>query len=136
MGRLTSEMSYRPKEKEDNFQWEISVASYGSTLGSLMMEGQLTTTKDSLDLRLEDVSVQSAGIELFSIRVDYYIGPCEGMDVSVKSSKMIADMDELDVMELAYELQENAQEWTEDMQSLMASKLSEELLWYLMYYGF
>lgn len=136
MGRLTSEMSYRPKEKEDNFQWEISVASYGSTLGSLMMEGQLTTTKDSLDLRLEDVSVQSAGIELFSIRVDYYIGPCEGMDVSVKSSKMIADMDELDVMELAYELQENAQEWTEDMQSLMAGKLSEELLWYLMYYGF
>lgn len=136
LGRLTSEMSYKPKEKGNNFLWEVSVDSSGSSVGSLEMEGQLATTKNSLDLKLEEVSLRSMGVELFSVGLEYYVGPCKGMDVAVKSPQMIADMDEDDLMDLAYDIQENAQDWAADMQDLFGNKIPEELLWYLMYYVF
>lgn len=133
LGRLTSELEYEPGGKGNNFRWEIGVSSSGANLGTLEMEGQLTTSKDSFDLKLDNVAVRSMGMEIFSLGVNYYVGPCEGMDVSVKSPKMLADMDEYDLMDLVYEIQDNAEDWAYDMEDLFSSRISEELLWQLMY---
>ena len=133
LGRLSSDLEYEPGGKGNNFHWEISVDSSGAKLGSLEMEGQLTTTKDSLDLKLEDASVRAMGMEIFSLGIEYYIGPCDGMDVSVKSPTMIADMDEEDVLALLYDIENNAEDWAYDMEDLFGSRISEELLWQLMY---
>lgn len=131
MGRLTSEISYEPKGKGNNFHWEVGVDSSGASLGVLEMDGALATTKDSLDLKLEELSVRTMGIEMASLGLEYYVGPCKGMEVSVKSPEMLADMDMDDLMDLAYDLQSNAQDWALDMQDLFGSRVSEELLWAL-----
>ena len=133
VGRLTSEMRYEPKGKGDNFRWEIGVDSSGVSLGVVEMEGSLALTKDSLDLKLEDVSVRTMGMEVFSLSLEYAVGPCKGMEVSVSSPTMLADMDEDDLMDLGYDLQANAQDWALDMQDLFTSRLPSELLWALMY---
>lgn len=131
LGRLSSEMSY--KTKEGDFRWEIGVDSGGVSLGVLEMEGTLATTKDSLDLKLDDVSVRSMGMELVSLGLEYYVGPCKGMEVSVGSPTMLADMDEDDLMDLGYDIQGYAQDWLADMQELFMDRLPEDLLWALMY---
>lgn len=131
LGRVTSEMSYTPKDGA--FTWEIGVGNSGSSLGSLEMEGTLTTTKDSLDLKLEDVSVRAMGVELVSLGVEYSVGPCKGMEISAGSPTMLADMDEDDLMDLAYDLQGYAEDWAADMQDLLGSRLPDDLLWALMY---
>jgi hypothetical protein len=133
VGRLTSEMRYEPKGKGDNFRWEIGVDSSGVSLGVVEMEGSLALSKDSLDLKLEDVSVRTMGMEVFSMSLEYAIGPCKGMEVSVSSPTMLADMDEADLMDLGYDLQANAQDWALDMQDLFTSRLPSDLLWALMY---
>ena len=133
VGRLTSEMRYEPKGKGDNFRWEIGVDSSGVSLGVVEMEGSLALSKDSLDLKLEDVSVRTMGMEVFSLSLEYAIGPCKGMEVSVSSPTMLADMDEDDLMDLGYDLQANAQDWALDMQDLFTSRLPSDLLWALMY---
>lgn len=132
MFRLTSDMEYEPKGKGDNFQWTIDVDAPGAN-GAVKMEGRLTTSKNSLDLKLDDVSVHVMGLKVLSLGVEYYAGPCDGMDIKVKSPMMIADMDEYDAMELISDIEDNAEDWAYDMQNLLGSRLSEALLWQLMY---
>ena len=101
--------------------------------GAVKMDGRLTTSKNSLDLKLDDVSVHVMGLKVLSLGVEYYVGPCDGMDIKVKSPMMIADMDEYDALELINDIENNAEVWAYDMQNLLGSRLSEELLWQLMY---
>lgn len=121
--RLTSELRYEPKASNGNFEWEVKV----DNTASVAMEGQLTTTKDSVDLRLDDLSVKAAGTKLVSLEGAYYLGPCKGMKVSVSSPKMLADMDEDDLMDLYYDIMENAQDWADDLEN----RIPAELLYYL-----
>lgn len=119
--RVTSELRYEPKAGKNNFEWELKV----DNTASVSMEGQLTTTKNSLDLQLEDLSVKAAGSRLLSLEASYYLGPCSGMKVSLSSPKMLSDMDEDDLEDLYYDLQDNAQDWAYDvMDKLPADLLS------------
>lgn len=133
LARITSEMSYAPKESGNNLQWDVEVNSSGINLVVLEMEGRLEAEEDSVDLRLEDVSVRVMSMEVCSLGFRYYMGPCREMTVSVNSSRMLADMDEFDLMEMAYDIQENAEDWAADMQNLFMDRLPQELLWALMY---
>lgn len=121
--RITSELRYEPKAKSGNFEWELKV----DNTASVAVEGQLTTTKDSFDLQVNDLSVKAAGSKLFSLEGSYYVGPCKGMKVSVSSPKMLADMDESDLMDLYYDIMENAQDWANDLQN----RIPSDLLYYL-----
>ena len=86
-----------------------------------------------MDLSLDEVSVRAVGMEVCTLGFDYSVGPCQGMDVEVDDVRMLADMSEMDLLELAYTLQSNAETWAADMEELFGSRLSEELLWDLMY---
>ena len=72
-------------------------------------------------------------MEVCTLGFDYYVGPCGGMDVSADDVRMLAGMSEMDLLELAYTLQSNAETWAYDMEELFGSRLSDELLWNLMY---
>lgn len=119
--RFTSELRYEPKADNSNFEWELKV----DNTASVTMEGQLTTSKDSVDLRLDDLSVKAAGLKMFSLEGAYYLGPCKGMKVSVSSPTMLADMDEDDLMDLVQDIQENAADWGYDV----LDKLPDELIY-------
>lgn len=120
--RLTSELRYEPKAESSNLEWEMKV----DNTASVTVEGQLTTAKDSIDLQIDDLSVKAAGVKLISLEGKYYLGPCKGMEVSVSSPKMLGDMDKDDLMDLYYDIMENAQDWAYDLQN----RIPSELLYY------
>lgn len=134
LGRVTSEVSYT--RSSGDFTWEVKADSSGAVMGSLEMDGKLTCGKNSMELVLDDISVKAMGVKLVSLSGAYSIGPCKGMTVSVGSSRMLADLDEDDLMDIAYDIERSAQDWVSDMQTLAQKKLPEDLLWYLMYYLF
>lgn len=121
--RVTSELRYEPKADKNNFEWELKV----DNTASITMEGRLATTKDSLDLQLEDLSVKAAGSRLLSLEASYYLGPCSGMKVSLSSPKLLSDMDEDDLEDLYYDLQDNAQDWAYDMMDKLPADLLNAL---------
>ncbi len=121
--RVTSELRWEPKASNGNFEWELGI----SNAASLQMEGQLTTTKNSVDLQLDNLSVKAAGTKLISLSAGYYLGPCEGMKVSHSSPKLLSDMDEDDLEDLVYDLQDNAEDWAYGLQD----RIPSDLLYYL-----
>ena len=93
----------------------------------LEMSGQLATTKNSIDLRLDDVTISAMRMDLLTLEGNYYLGPCKGMQVSLSGGTMLADMDEDDLEDLYYDIQDNAQDWAYDLVDM----IPEDLLWYL-----
>lgn len=121
--RLTSELRWEPKADNNNFEWELKV----DNTASLSMEGQLTATKNSIDLKLEDLSVKAAGSRLLSLEASYYLGPCQGMRVSFPSRRLLSDMDEDDLMDLAQDIESNAQDWAYDVMDRLPADLLNAL---------
>lgn len=121
--RLTSELRYQPKADNNNFEWELKV----DNTASLSMEGQLTATKNSIDLKLDDLSVKAAGSKLLSLEASYYLGPCKGMTVSLSNPKLLSDMDEDDLQDLIADIADNAEDWTYDMMDKLPADLLDAL---------
>lgn len=119
--RISSNYSYEPKAKADNFEWRLNL----NNMASVKMAGQLTAGKDSLDLRLDDVALSTAGMEICSLSVDYSVGPFDGVAVFLPDSTLLGDMDLYDLMDLYYDIEYYAQEWVYDMMAL----IPEDLFW-------
>lgn len=125
---VTSELRYEPGKLQNNLSWDLSIPG----AGSLEMAGQLTGGGDSVDLRLDKLSLKVLGMELCSVEMDYYMGPYEGQSVTVRDPRLIGEMDGLELMLAALNLQTSAQSWMEDMQELFISRLPSDLLRALM----
>lgn len=123
---VTSQFRYEPGKSQDNLSWEIGVPG----AGSLELAGQLTGGKESVDLHLDELALKVLGMELFSVEMDYSVGPCQGQSVA-HNPRMIGEMDGLELMTTALKLQANAQAWMEEMQTLFTARLPEELLYSL-----
>lgn len=119
--RVTSDFRYEPKALSGNYGWKLDV----NNAASVEMSGQLTAGKDSINLRLDDVGLRAAGMEICSLAVDYSAGPCREVAVSLPAPALLGGMDEGDLLELYYTVEENAQEWGYDMIGL----IPEDLLW-------
>ena len=126
--RLTSDFRYAPGGAGNNLTWTIGVP--GSV--SVDMEGRMTTAKDSMDLQLENLSLKFLGIEMVTLSMDYYAGPYDGQSVSTGSSKLITELDGLEMMALGVKLQTNAQSWLTRTEELFVTRLPAELLQMLM----
>lgn len=122
---VTSEIRYEPGKPQDNLSWKISVPG----AGSLEMAGRLAGGNQSVDLHLDELCLKVLGMELFSVEMDYYVGPCEGQSVTIRSPRLIGEMNGFELMAAALKLQTNAQAWTEDMQTAFIARLPEELLY-------
>lgn len=119
--RVSSDFRYEPKALSGNFGWKLNV----NNAASVEMNGQLTAGKDSVNLRLDDVVLRAAGMKICSLAVDYSVNPCRDVEVSLPAPALLGDMDEGDLLELYYTVEENAQEWEYDMIDL----IPEDLLW-------
>ena len=117
--RITSELRWEPKADKNNFDWEVKVDSSAS----ISMEGRLTTAKNSIDLKLDDLSVKAMGAKLLSLEASYYLGPCKGMTVSLSNPKLLSDMDKDDLEDLIADLADNAQDWSYDMMDKLPADL-------------
>ena len=119
--RISSNFSYEPKAKADNFEWRLNL----NNMASVKMAGQLTAGKDSLDLQLDDVSLMTAGMEICSLSMDYHVGPFDGVAVFQPNPTLLGDMDLYDLESLYYDIEYYAMEWQYDMLAL----IPEDLFW-------
>lgn len=122
---VTSELRYEPGRAQDNLSWEINLPG----AGSLELAGRLAGGKESVDLHLDELCLKVLGMELFSVEMDYYVGPCEGQSVAIRSPRLIGEMNGFELMAAAMKLQTNAQSWLDDMQAVFIARLPEELLY-------
>lgn len=127
MVQLSSEFRYEPKGGA--LSWSLSMPG----AGSLDMEGSVTAGADFVTLNLEDISVKLMGMELVSLALDYHMGPYEGDRMAVTSPRLITQMDSLELMALANELQTSAESWLDSTRQMFVDRLPPELLAELLY---
>lgn len=127
MVQLSSEFRYEPKGGA--LSWSLSMPG----AGSLDMEGSVTAGADFVTLNLEDISVKLMGMELVSLAMDYHMGPYEGDRMAVTSPRLITQMDSLELMALANELQTSAESWLDSTRQMFVDRLPPELLAELLY---
>ena len=125
---ITSELSYQPQKSGDNFSWKLAIPG----AGSLDMSGSLTARTDSISLDLEDVTLKAIGIEVCSLTFSYY-ADCHPNQRDVSSPKLITQIDQMELMMAALEVQSKAETWVEEMEQLFTSRLPAELLYGTMY---
>ena len=125
---ITSELSYQPQKSGDNFSWKLAIPG----AGSLDMSGSLTARTDSISLDLEDVTLKAIGIEVCSLTFSYY-ADCHPTKRDVSSPKLITQIDQMELMMAALEVQSKAETWVEEMEQLFTSRLPAELLYGTMY---
>lgn len=125
---ITSELSYEPQKSGDNFSWKLAIPG----TGSLDMSGSLTARTDSISLDLDDVTLKAIGMEVCSLTFSYY-ADCHPNQRSASSPKLITQMDQMELMTAALEIQSRAEAWMGEMEELFTSRLPAELLYGMMY---
>lgn len=132
VAKVVSELSIDPGKKADNFQWKLGVESSGLSVFALETDGKLfiSSGKDGLSLDLKEVSVRTMGVEVCTLGFSYYVD-CHPAPASAENSKLLTQMNELELMMTALAVQEKATSWVSDMEALFASRLPAELLYSL-----
>lgn len=120
---VTSDFRYEPGGDGNNLSWSIDLAASGS----LDMEGSLTAGGDWVDLRLDSMSFRLLGMDIFSLGLDYHLGPYQP-PTEPNSSKLIGEMDGFELMGLMVNVQSSAQRWLNQTQQLFLDRLPPELL--------
>ena len=134
VARITSELSYDPREDEENFQWDLEVNSSGLSIFSLDTQGTLYVEEDIIDLTLDDAVLRVMGIELCSLHFNCRASRCpDWLEQPMEKARLITGMDQAELTAFANELQNNAEAWVEDMEALFLARLPQELLWAVMY---
>lgn len=122
---IVSELSYEPKGKSDNFSWELSIPG----AGSLKMSGSLDAQSDYLALDLDDITLKAMGIEVCTLSFSYQAEGHAGRG-TVDDPKIITQMDQLELMMTALDIQQNAEAWMGEMEDLFSARLGD-LFWLL-----
>lgn len=125
---ITSELRYEPKKPNGDFSWKLSIPG----TGSLDMTGILAVETGYVLLDLDNVTLKVVGMEVCSLAFEYYAG-CHPSTATVEDPKLITQMDQMELMMAALEVQQNAETWMGEMEELFTSRLPAELLYGMMY---
>lgn len=106
-GKVTIETEYDPESGA------LSV-SMGNEYPLLMLEGTYAVTKDSYLLELDELVITEDGQDLVSLALSYEITDYEKR-VRVSDARLLSDLTEEDIMNLAQELEGNAMEWVMEL---------------------
>jgi len=113
------EMSYEPKEKNDNFEWEMKVDGEKFTA-----EGQITCSKESVSVNLEKVKLD----EYMTFALEYQLGKYEGDGIVIGQELNLTAMSEEELLKTDMKLEENAGKLLEGLMEEYPAL--EELLYY------
>ena len=101
-----AELSYSPKEKKDNFSFELSAP--GTDLSA---EGQVSIDKNALAVRMEKVKIANEITFGFDYQLDKY-----GSDrIKVAKSENLSEMSQEELYEVFMEIGENATDLLEEL---------------------
>ena len=121
---ITSELRYEPKKSSGNFSWKLAIPG----AGSLDMTGTLAVETDYVLLDLDDVTLKVVGMEVCSLAFEYYMD-CHPGTAIVEDPKLITQMDQMELLTAALDIQSRAEAWAVEMEELFTSRLPDELLY-------
>lgn len=107
---MTSKMTYDPAAEEDNLSWTIS-----TEYTSVKMEGTMTSGKDSMYLRLDEISVSEYDTEVVALGAEYSLGAYAGDNMDTGDSVALAELSEDELYEEAEMIAEDFIAWAERM---------------------
>lgn len=112
--------SYSPKESEDNLSIKLIAGSV-----SVQIRGQMTCKKDSVNLRLDKVSLMESNNKLAEFGMELNIGQYEGDNISVKNHEALANMSQADLIAVVEDIGENINDWAMDLDADIQDMLSD-----------
>ena len=121
---ITSELRYEPKKSSGNFSWKLAIPG----AGSLDMSGTLAMETDYVLLNLDSVTLKVVGMEVCSLAFEYYVD-CHPGAAIVEDPKLITQMDQMELLTAALDIQSRAEAWAVEMEELFTSRLPDELLY-------
>lgn len=108
--KVTSEMTWNAKAKSDNFEWSVKSSGF-----ALKASGNLTASKNSMDLELDKLSVNALGTDYVTLSGSYSVKPYAAPSYSSKSATMLSSMDEDDFEDLYEDILANTRNWMYDL---------------------
>lgn len=130
--KVTSDLTLDPAKQSDNFRWKLEADSSG-LLFALDMAGSMDWSRDDyLSLDLGEISLQAMGMEVCSLSCEYYVG-CRPSTAIVEDPKIITQMDQMELLTAAMDVQKRAEAWAGEMEELFTSRLPAELLYGMLY---
>ena len=107
---LVSEMTYYPKDDNDNFSWEI----YEDGGTGFSADGTLTVKGKDFHMYLNSVKLQEWDETVGEFSVEFTISEFQKLP-KTDDAIMILDLSDSELEDLAYEVSENAMFWSEDL---------------------
>lgn len=104
--KVTSEASWEPKKSSDNFSWSLKSSGF-----ALNASGQLSAAKNSMDLKLDKLSVNALGTNFVTMSASYSVKPFDAQNLPSKSATMLSNMDMDDFEDLHVDVVNNVEDW-------------------------
>ena len=109
--KYTLETEYEPKAESDNL-----TIRFADEYATLNLEGTYAAAKDRFELSFDEFSITDGSEEMFNISFSYEVTGYEKR-VKVSDARLLSDLTEDDIMNLAEELEGNAAEWALELYS-------------------
>ena len=117
---LELEASYAPNQLADNLNLKLVADE-----AALQLRGHLTCKKDSMDLRLDRVTISQYGEKLAVFGMEFAISKYQGDRIPTQNSQALAGMTEEELYEVIGDLSANAYDWAMNLDSGLAEQLAE-----------
>ena len=104
--RISSELSYEPDGKDENFQWTLDAEEV-----KLSVSGLVLAEDKSISFVLEDVDLWSYDEKVLGISLDVSIGEYQDTSLSTKDAVEVLYLSEEELYEEVARLEETAMQW-------------------------
>ena len=107
--KITSELTWDAKKSSDNFSWSVKSSGIAAEAS-----GQLDTTKNSMELTLDKLSVNAMGTDLVTLSGGYVMKPYEA-EKHAEKAVMLASLTLDDLEDIHEDVVLNVQDWVLDL---------------------
>ena len=119
--KVSSDLSWEPGKDSDNFEWTIKSSGV-----SVKASGQLTSSKDAMELDLDKLTVSAMGTNYLTLSGRYAMEPYSEPSYASGNATMLASMNDEAILSLAMDGGSKVQTWLENIRTDFP-----DLYWYL-----
>lgn len=109
---LVTELSYEPKAEADNFKFTMDMEEGYMEIAML---GQVTSAKDSIHIRLNEIAFAEYDEEFVTLGMEYKIGKYSGSTIDTGNAVALGELTESELMDEMSAIEEYATEWLYDL---------------------
>lgn len=112
---ITFKTKYDSKAKKDNFSFVMDATEVSNM--KFEIEGNLTIGSNSVSMTFDEISLSSYG-ETLALSGQYILEPVKQVKMPAKQTLTILTMDEDELLDLVWDIQDNIEDWSEKIEDL------------------